>query len=279
MNPVEPIILTDRFAELQAELLNVLWTLEPEDWYKPTVCGSWVVKDVAAHILDTQIRRLASHRDQIPAIKYDKPIEGFDGLLNHINDINAVWVQAAARISPPLLVNFLAITGDEVGQFLATLDPFEKARASVAWAGESESLQWFDTAREYTEWWIHQQQIRDAVGRLLLTDYRLVYPVLDTFMRAMPYTYRDVDAPDGTSIWVCITGEAGGDWTLMRDEGKWQLYAGHLTNPTARVQMEQDVAWRVFTKGMDFDSARKRVQITGDKALGEVVLNMVSIMA
>jgi uncharacterized protein (TIGR03083 family) len=279
MNPVEPIILTDRFAELQAELLTVLWSLEPDDWYKPTVCAPWTVKDLAAHILDTQIRRLSRHRDNIPNIEYNKPLEGFNGILAYINDTNAIWVQAATRISPPLLVNFLAITGDEVSQFLSSLDPFAKAQTSVAWAGESESQQWFDTAREYTEWWMHQQQLRDAVGQPLLTGYRSAQPALDTFMRAMPYTYRDVDALDSTSIWVCITGEAGGDWTLVREEGKWQLYSGALANPTARVQMEQDVAWRVFTKGMDFDTARKRVQITGDQALGEVVLNMVSIMA
>jgi uncharacterized protein (TIGR03083 family) len=279
MQPVEPILIADNFPELHAELLTLLWTLPPDDWYKPTVCGPWLVKDVVAHILDTQTRRLSSHRDGNPPAPYDKPVEGYNGLLSYINDINALWVQAAARISPPVLVNFLAITGDQVSQFLSSLDPFEKAQASVAWAGESESLQWFDTAREFTEWWTHQQQIRDAIGQPLLTNYRVVQPVLDTFMRAMPYTYRDIDAPDGTSIWVCITGEAGYDWTLLREQGAWNLYAGHMSDPTARVQMEQNVAWRVFTKGLDFDTARKRVEIEGEVALGEVVLNMVSIMA
>ena len=46
-----------------------------------------------------------------------------------------------------------------------TLPSHGRAIFSVAWAGESESENWFDVARDYTERWHHQQQIRDAVGR------------------------------------------------------------------------------------------------------------------
>ena len=64
---------------------------------------------------------------------------------------------------------------------------------------------WFDIAREYTERWHHQRQIALAVGRLTPIDSRRLYhPVLDAFLRALPYTYRDVDAPEGTVVAVTI---------------------------------------------------------------------------
>lgn len=279
MNPVEPIFVADRFPELNAELLSVLWALNPDDWHKPTVCAPWTVKDVAAHLLDVQIRRLSSQRDGVRAAPPAQPVEGFDDLVSRLNAQNADWVRVASRISPLLLTEFIAIVGDELGQFFASLDPLAPAPISVLWAGEHESPNWFDTAREFTELWMHQQHIREAVGQPVLTSHRLTHPVLDTFMRALPHTYRNVSAPEGASVWVCLTGEAGDDWTLVREREGWRLYSGHHASPTARVQMEQDVAWRLFTKGLTPAQARPDIAIKGDETLGAQVLEMVSLMA
>ena len=81
---------------------------------------------------------------------------------------------------------------------------------------------WFDVARELTERWHHQQQIRDAVGRPPLYE-RYLAPVIDTFVRALPYTYRDVDAPEGTTIVLRIDDAA---WSLVREAIAWQLFVG-----------------------------------------------------
>src|SRR5213082_3892646 len=47
------------FAPLHAELMSLLRGLSAEDWEKPTVAKAWRVRDVAAHLLDTQLRRLS----------------------------------------------------------------------------------------------------------------------------------------------------------------------------------------------------------------------------
>ena len=55
-----------------------------------------------------------------------------------------------------------------------------------------------ERAREFTERWVHQQQIRDAVGKPGLTERRWLHPVLDAFARALPHALRDHAAPGGT---------------------------------------------------------------------------------
>lgn len=65
----------------------------------------------------------------------------------------------------------------------------------------------------------------------------------------------------------------------MRESEQWVLYSGSAPNPTALVSMDQDIAWRLFTKGVSIQAARSRIQITGDPALGAEILHMVSIMA
>lgn len=61
---------------------------------------------------------------------------------------------------------------------------------------------WLDAAREYTEFWVHQQQVRDAVGRPGANSGRLTWPVVDTFLRAVPHALRHLSpAPACTSMW------------------------------------------------------------------------------
>lgn len=207
----------------------------------------------------------------------------FESLVEYLTRLNAEWTVATRRISPKNLVCLLAITGDEVAQLVESANPSAPATFAVSWAGESESLMWFDIAREYTERWHHQRQIALAVGRPTPIDcHRLYHPVLDTFMRALPYTYEDVDAPDGTLVGVTIEGEAGGNWFIRRSEDRWSLLYETPASPTARVVMSQSDAWRLFTKRMDRATARDRfpaIRIEGDVDLSERALKMVSIMA
>lgn len=54
------------YDPLHGTLVDLLRGLEPDDWSRPTVAGGWRVRDVAAHPLDGQLRRLSFHRDGHP---------------------------------------------------------------------------------------------------------------------------------------------------------------------------------------------------------------------
>jgi len=279
MKPVEPIFVTDVYAQLHDELITLLKSLSDEDWYKPTAAGQWKVRDIVAHLLDSDLRRLSFQRDNAPQVPPDSPIESYRDLVDFLNQLNADWVRAARRISPKLLVGFLAHTGPQVAELFRSLDPLAPALWGVAWAGEEQSPNWFDIAREYTEKWHHQQQIRDAVGATPLTSRKWLFPVLDTFLRGLPHTYRETAAGDGTQIGFTITGEAGGEWTLSREDGAWRLYSGSSNQPACQVRMDQDTAWRLLTKGLSRDDARARIEINGEADLGRPIPGMLAVMA
>jgi len=172
-----PIFVTELFPKLNAELQELLGSLDDEDWSRPAT-GAWSVKDVVgAHLLDTTLRRLAVDRDQY--VSPDTPkLETDRDLTNYINQTNAEWVKAARRLSPRLLIELLEKTGQEMYEFFKTLDPYKPAVFPVNWAGEQVSPNWFDIAREYTEKWHHQEQIREAVYRPGLTSREYLFPVL-----------------------------------------------------------------------------------------------------
>ena len=263
-----PILVADRFAPLNDALVALLRDLRSEEWSAPTVAGAWTVKDVAAHLLDSQLRRLSMHRDgHEPPVPPEAFVNGVSGYVNAMNAEGVAW---AKRLSPAVLIDMHATFGAQLAAFFESLGPFSPAKWSVSWAGEEQSLMWFDVARELTERWHHQEQIRDATGRPPLFEH--LGPVIETFVRAMPFTYRNVDAPEGASVVLRVTDEGEGAWTLRREDA-WQLYEGEVADPTVRVTMHGDVAWRLFT--------RQKVDaytIEGDRALARPLLRMTSVI-
>jgi uncharacterized protein (TIGR03083 family) len=279
MHTVQPLFTVDLFPVLHMRQMQVLHSLPPEAWDLPTACAGWSVKDVALHLLAGSMNRLSQGRDGGPPLRNFRDVKDNAGLVAAINEANAEWVTAAQQIPVPLIIDQLAINDAELYEYFASLPPFGQNGPAVAWAGDTHSPNWFDIAREYTEKWLHQQHIREAVGQPVLAERRFLHPVLDTFMRALPHTYRAVEAADGTALTIEITGEAGGAWSLLREAGWWRLYSGATPEPAATARLDQDTAWRLFTRGMSAEAAGERLVVEGDAALGRRVLRMVAIMA
>lgn len=74
-------------------------------------------------------------------------------------------------------------------------------------------------------------------------------------------------------------GDAGNQWFLVRQEGKWSLFTEHASAPMTVVTMKQEMAWRLFTKGMAKEQAMEDASIEGNKAFAEVLFEAVAILA
>src|SRR5438876_1190444 len=85
----------------------------------------------------------------------------------------------------------------------------------------SPSTYWLLTAREYFERWIHQMQIRRAVGRPGLIDERHVLPAVATAVRGFPQGFAILPADDGTTFTLSVSDAAA--WTVRRDGDAWTL--------------------------------------------------------
>jgi hypothetical protein len=172
----------------------------------------------------------------------------------------------------------MEVASAQSAAFHQSLDPMASAEFGVSWAGEDTSLNWFDTAREFTERWHHQQQIRHATDRPGIMTRELYHPVLDCFMRALPFKYRDKPAVPGTQVRITVSGECGGSWYLYRDGDRWTQVETPEGRQVSETTIPQEIAWRIFTKGIDRESAARQVTISGDRDLGAHVLSMVAII-
>jgi uncharacterized protein (TIGR03083 family) len=276
-NGPDPILCAHLLRRVDDKLIELLRSLSPSDWEAQTVAPRWKVRDVAAHLLDTVLRKLSLVRDSwsVETVSIESPGD----VAALVNRLNEEGVRVYRRLSPPVLIDLMKLACEQSASFHESLDPFAPAAFGVSWAGEEQSLNWFDTARELTERWHHQQQIREATDRPGIMTPELYHPVLDCFLRGVPHLYRYTDAPAGTVLLVEIAGECGGQWLLSRRSNGWNLVKQSAAEPAARVTIPQEIAWRVFTKGIDRDSAKAQIEITGDARLGNLVLELIAVVA
>ncbi len=274
---LDPILCAPLLRRVDAQLIDLLSALSPGEWDCQTIVPQWKVRDVAAHLLDTALRKLSLVRDAcaVETVEIRSPQD----MVTLVHRLNREGTTVYRRLSPRVLIDMMKVACEQSAAFHESLDPFAHAGFAVSWAGEDKSLNWFDTARELTERWHHQQQIRLATRRPGIMTPDLYHPVLDCFLRGLPYAYRHVNAQSGTILLVEITGECGGKWFLSKGPASWGLVREFNEDVASRVTIPQELAWRLFTKGIDRDSARAQIQIDGNQELGVKVLDLTAIVA
>src|SRR6202171_3737087 len=95
---LSPIFTAQLFPKLEGMLIELLRSLAPQDWEKQTLAPKWKVKDVAAHLLDTQVRKLAAARHGYKADNSKKLTP--EKLVSLINTLNAEGVRQYRRLTP-----------------------------------------------------------------------------------------------------------------------------------------------------------------------------------
>src|ERR1700682_6253938 len=100
---LSPIFTAQLFPKLEGMLIELLRSLAPEDWEKQTLAPKWKVKDVAAHLLDTQVRKLAAARHGYKP-ENSKNLSS-EKLIALINSLNAEGVRKYGQLNPDDLIS------------------------------------------------------------------------------------------------------------------------------------------------------------------------------
>jgi uncharacterized protein (TIGR03083 family) len=278
--PLTRLPLTDTrflFRPVATECVAVLRRLEPDEWLRPTVAGTWRVRDVVAHVVDGMLRRLSFHRDGPPP-RPARPLSSHIDFVEFINDLNAQWVTVSNRFSPRVLTDLLSTAGAELADFVEQLPLDAPALFPVSWAGETISEGWFDIGREFTELWHHQAQVRVAVGVDPLQDPRYLRAVLELAVRGLPHAYRNVVAVEGATVAVVVVGHSGGTWTLRRESDRWTIWEGVADTPDAQLSLTEDAAWRLLFNALSGAEAIREVHISGNRDLAMPLLASRSVI-
>lgn len=278
MKQIETIHL---FPQLTENLLNLLRNIDESEWLKPSPINGRTVKDLVSHIIDGSLRKLAIQRDGFSDKTNIPSIQSYGDLINYIQTLNKEWINVTRRLSPKILIDLLEYSENQFNEFIKTLDPNDTAIFPVNWAGEMESKNWFDTAREYTEAWHHQMQIRLALNKPLLMDIKFIEPLYETFMRGLPHLYNDfANIETGYIIKIGLIGTLNKYWFLERKYDNWELIEKEPDKVDTSVKIPDDVAWKIFTNtDREKEKYKSIIKITGNDKLGLKLLDFVTVMS
>jgi hypothetical protein len=277
---VKPVNTLRLFPTERNCLLEILDNLDERQWFLETACEGWCVKDIVQHLLRDDIGILSRRRDGFESPESStRQFESHRDYVAYIDTKNQEWVEISRSFSPQVLKDLLRLTGRLTCRYWRTVD-LDETTATVSWISEAPLPNWMDIAREYTERWLHQSHIREALNLPLLYERRLFHPFVQTYMLALPLTYKSVNSNIGDVIKIAVEGTAGGNWSLQKQRGYWKLHDKVLTGRSvAEITIDQDKLWRLFSKGISREEAEGSVKIQRNKVLGSHFFNTVSIIA
>jgi hypothetical protein len=268
----------NEYKGLLDKLISFLKTLSLKDWNRSTILPEWKVADIAVHLLSGCIRKCSSVMNYQSGIKkYSEP-QTYSSIVKMINENNEKWVNILRDLNRELIIELLNENYSRLILKFSKLDPEDESVHSVAWAGEDISKNWFDTAREYTELWHHQMQIREAFNDFEILDDYYYYKVIKTFFAALPNHFKKLNREVSYNLLIKIKDMKNGEWILVKNtEGlvvsnEPENYADNF------VIIEKNDAWKIFTKAVTYDTAKSLVNYSGKEDICLHLLKMACIM-
>jgi uncharacterized protein (TIGR03083 family) len=262
---------------VRARLDALVADLDDADWRRATVCPRWDVADLVAHIVGDDLGRLSRTHDRAVGAPR-RPDEDLPAYLDRINE---EWVVAFRRLSPAVLVSLLGAGGGEVLALWDDAIDRDDPAVAVSWAGLEDGAGWMDHARDTTEYWIHEQHLREAVGRPH-QEADEVAAVVDILARGLPHALEAVTAAEGVHVAV-RADDLGLVWRVERRDGRW-WFAGHRPvsadeaagPPLATVTGTGDAYWRRWSRHPA--GGRGAFGTTGDAAAAAAVVDHIAII-
>jgi hypothetical protein len=199
------------------------------------------------------------------------PPEGLteDEFIDWLDDLQMEWVRAGRRMSPRLVVELLAWSGPRLVSVLADEDLSQRS-AHVSWAGPEAAPRWLDQLRELSEYWIHRQQLLEAVGRPVDLDPTLLRPILLGLRWALPYRLSQAGLARDGAIQIAVAEPISERWTLVSRGGAWGFAEGAQERVIAHASLTADAAWRLLTNNLK--DAPSALDITGDERATAAIL-------
>jgi uncharacterized protein (TIGR03083 family) len=270
---VEPVV--ELLGEEWDRLYELCLTLSDEEWTRPTECPEWTVHDQVAHIVGTETH-LANEALTAKISTLTEPWPPH--VHNAIGAMNEAWVHFF-RHTPhgALLEEFHRITSVRLAQLRAM--PAEAMEAlgpsPVGEAPYREAL-----SVRLMDCWVHEQDIRRAVGKPGHREGPIVEQSLDRFRSAMGFVVgKKAGAPAGSTVVFELTGPAPCTFALEVNE-RAGVTDTVPASPTVRLVMTAETWWCLGLGRWSADSVRAGglVRIEGDEALGQAVLNHLAFM-
>ncbi len=262
------------------DLLRTEWStlaevgdsLSDDDWDRGTDLPGWTVRDNLSHIIGTELQLLGESPAPLPG---DPPAH----VKNPIGEMNEAWIQERrGRSGAAVLAEFKDVTARR----LAALDGFTDAQWDQEMPGPTGIVPYSEFINiRVMDSWVHEQDIRRAVGRPGNISGPVADHSLARYEPAMGFVVgKKAGAAEGQSVVFDLTGVQGRTIAVQVVDGRAQVSGDPPSEPTVKLTMDAETWWCLSLGRWDGESvlAQGKVAIDGDQDLGSAVVTNLAFM-
>ena len=241
---------------------GLLEELDPGQWSTPTDCPGWDVRAVAAHT--AHMESVLSGAGEETAEVGDAPHAQGTGRYTEIGVVNR------RDASPDAIINEIREAATIRHTALVTDPPTDGSGAPPALPGGI-AWDWQTMLRNRPlDVWMHEQDVRRAVGRAGGMDSRAAQHTADYLVEAFGFVLaKKVAAPAGTTAVLSVAGSDPVAFTV-NDAGRGERLAELPTAPTVSLAMDRETF--IVLAGGRRAPAVGAVTLGGDPELGRRVV-------
>ena len=184
--------IVSKLERVWGSMAELCATFSEQEWKLATDCPKWSVQDHVAHIVGTE-SRLAGR--PVP----DHTPQEMEHVKNDIGKGNEVWVDfLRPRSGVEVLEAFREVTAARLQRLRGmSADDFSEPTQTPVGPG---TIRDFMVIRIF-DCWVHEQDVRRAVGRPGHLEGPVVVHSMDRMARAMPFVVgKKAAVPDGTTV-------------------------------------------------------------------------------
>ena len=264
--------LVDKMERVWGSIAGLARTFTETEWKTPTDCPGWSVQDQVSHLAGAESNFLGRPGpDHTPSnlthVKND---------IGQRNEVLVDWRRSwpGARV----LEEFLEVTGERLRilQGLSEQDFLAETQTPIGPGTVADliGIRIFDA-------WVHEQDIRRAVRQAGHLEGSVAEHSTERVARAMPYVVgRKVQPPDGTTVVFRVTGPAARTLAIAMQGARANPLDDPPSTPTVSLTMDVEtfacLGCGRWGPGLALQSGK--VQIEGDRALGETIVAQMNIM-
>ena len=264
--PKDPVVAG--LHDVWQRLDDLISDLDDADWDRATCLPGWNVRAIVAHVIGTESLLLGASQPPLEVSESTHP-----HVRNDIGRFNEAWVEAlACEPAADLLARFRTDVQRRKAA-LAEMSQDEWDHVGFTPAGQ-DTYGRFMRIRVFDQW-LHELDVRDAVGRSGGDGGPAAELALDEMAVAMGFVVgKKAGAPQGSRVRFVLTGDAARRIDVEVAE-RAAVVEELSAAPTLTLTMPAGVFARLAGGRADPTTLRDQVTLDGDDELGErLVANM-----
>ena len=262
---------TDLLEETLRATIAVGQQLSDEEWELPTDCPAWTVKDHVSHLIGTE-RMLQG----LPLSEIE--LEPSAHVRNPIGEFNEREVEMRRAQSGAEVLSELEELVDLRVDTLRNADDAYFAQDAMTPTGPGTMLDFLSI--RILDCWVHEQDIRRAVGQPGHLDGGPAEHTTDRLLRTLPIVVgKRAGAPEGSLTLLRLSGPVERTVPVLVEEGRAKIIdLDGAGAPDVTVTMDSET-FLVLAVGRQTAADRaERIEISGEGDWGQAVVDQLNMM-